>query len=93
MNYNADSPEDGDKIQLPGSADDYRGVLYGEDNEGTAILFTEDPNIDLGVSFGGLSVSANALSLPIPDPTALVAVLEDVTARDMNNPNFYEYTG
>ena len=87
------SAEDGDKIVLPGSPDNYRGIIYGDNNEGTAILYTEDPDIDLGISFGGLSVGSDTLSVPIPDQTAVVAVLEGVTARDMTNPNFYEYTG
>ena len=83
---------DGDKIVLPGSPDDYRAELYGTDNNGTVIYYTADPDIDISFGVGVLGLGTG-VQLEIPDGTALVAILDNVVARDMYNLDFYEYTG
>lgn len=83
---------DGDKIVLPGSPDNYRAELYGPNNSGTVIYYTANPDIDINFGVGVVSLGTG-FDVEIPDQTALVAVLEDVVARDMYNPDFYEYTG
>lgn len=82
----------GDKIVLPGSPDNYRAEFIGAGNSGTAIYYTEDPDIDISLGAGGLSI-ATGLAIEIPNQTALVAVLENTVARNMYNEDFYEYTG
>ena len=84
--------EEGDKIILPGAAENYRGIPYGPDNTGTAIVYKEDPDINLNISFGGLSLGTG-LAIDVPDRTALVAILENVEAKNMEDSDFYEYTG
>ena len=88
------TPDDGngDKIVLPGAAENYRGVLTGENNESTAIIYKEDPDIDISLGFGGVSIGTG-LAIDVPNESALVAILENVTARNMEDPNFYEYVG
>lgn len=86
--------DDGDKIVLPGTADDYETLIFGENNENTAIYYTEDPDLDVGISLGPIPVSIDPnLAIKIPDQTALVAVLENATAGNLYNDNFYEFTG
>jgi Ca2+-binding RTX toxin-like protein len=86
------TPSEGDKIILPGSAYNYSGILYGENNEGTAIIYIEDPDNNFSFSFAGVSVNPS-FAIQVDDGIALVAVLEGVTARNMNDSDFYEYTG
>ena len=85
--------EEEDKIVLPGTADDYEAKIFGKNNENTAIFYTDNVDVDLGTTFGPISISASTLSVTIPDQTALVAVLDGTTAGNMYNPEFYEYTG
>lgn len=84
--------EEGDKILLPGAAENYRGIPYGPDNTGTAIVYKEEPDVNISISFGGISLGTG-LAIDVPNETALVAVLEGVEAKNMEDPNFYEYTG
>ena len=88
-----DPSEEEDKIVLPGTADDYEAKIFGKNNENTAIFYTDNVDVDLGTTFGPISISASTLSVTIPDQTALVAVLDGTTAGNMYNPEFYEYTG
>lgn len=76
-----------DKIRLPGSPADYVTTTY--DDDGTAIVYTEDPNIDLSLGLGPVSVGG--ISLDLPKPTALVAVVEDVSIRNLTDSDFYLY--
>lgn len=85
-------PGEGDRIVLPGSPDDYRGEYFGENNQGTAILYTADPSFDIGLGVGSLSLGT-PVSFEVETPAALVAIIENNTARNMYNEDFYEYTG
>lgn len=83
----------GDKIVLPGNPRNYRGFLFGENNENTAIYYTEDTQLDLDISIPSeIGVGTDLLSVDIPDQTALVAVLDGRSAANVFNDDFYEYT-
>ena len=81
-----------DIIKLPGSPDDYDAQITGENNEDTALFYTEDPDIDISLGIGGISVGSG-LALDVPNQTALVAIIEGATIRDVTSPDFYEYKG
>lgn len=90
------TPSEGDKIVLPGSADNYEAYIFGKNNENTAILYRENQYIDRGSSLSGIESIESidpSLAIYVPDKTALVAVLDGVTAGNMYNSDFYEYTG
>ena len=77
-----------DKIHLPGGSDNYVGVLYGDDNEDTAIVYVE--HID---DFSGIDRHSGIedKSLQVSEGTALVAIMENATIRDMRSSDFYAY--
>ena len=85
-------PGEDDKIFLPGSPDDYRAEFFGAQNQGTAILYTADPGFDIGLGVGVLSLGTG-VTIDVPTEAALVAIIENNTARNMYNSEFYEYTG
>lgn len=87
-----DPTNEGDKIKLPGSADNYKGLKFGEDGKSTAIVYKENPQVQLGLSLPGVSIGTG-LSLEVPNETALVAILDGTLARSMTNENFYQYKG
>ena len=72
-----------DKIRLPGSPANYITTSYN--GNGTAIIYTEDPNIVLSISLGGIS------PLDLPSKTALVAIIPDVNIRNLTDSNIYIY--
>lgn len=91
-------PEDdaqGDLIRLPGGPQNYRTELYDRDadgsNDSTAIIYTEDPNIDPSISvpvLGGISTS-NTIELAKED--ALVALVPGQTVGNLTDSDFYIY--
>lgn len=83
----------GDRIVLPGEPRNYRGFLFGENNENTAIYYTEDTQLELDIEIpSDIGVGTDLLSVDIPDETALVAVLDGRAAANVFNSDFYEYT-
>ena len=83
----------GDRIVLPGNPRNYRGFLFGENNENTAIYYTEDRQLELDIEIpSDIGVGTDLLSVDIPDETALVAVLDGRAAANVFNSDFYEYT-
>lgn len=90
------TPSEGDKIVLPGTVDDYEAYTFGKNNENTAILYNESPPIEHNSApskFDSIESIDPSLAIKIPCNTALVAVLDGVTAGNMYNSDFYEYTG
>ena len=77
-----------DKIHLPGTSDNYVGYLYGDDNEDTAIVYVEDLNDDSGIDRHS---GTEDKSLQVAEGTALVAIVENVTVRNMMDSDFYTY--
>lgn len=77
------NPSEGDVIRLPGTRFDYDTVNYGTD--GTAILYLEDPSIDLSFGLDPISVSGSGLAFDVPNGLALVAILEDINITQLNS--------
>lgn len=84
------NPEN-ETIMLPGSPGDYVARLTGENNDSTAIFYTENPDINIGFSVLGVSFGTG-VAIDVPNQTALVAIIEDVTIRNMFS-DVYEYKG
>ena len=75
-----------DKIRLPGSSADYVTTSY--DGDGTAILYTESPNINVSVGIGPFSIGGASIALEPPDNTILVAVVDGVSIRNLTDSDF-----
>lgn len=77
-----------DKIYLLGGHNNYVGVPYGDDNEDTAILYVEDHD-----DFSGIDRYSQIedKSLQVSEGTALVAIVENATVRNMMDSDFYAY--
>ena len=82
-----------DKIRLPGNAGDYVARLTGTDNQDTAIFYTENTDLDIGIGIQGILSLGTSLAVDVDDGNALVAIVEDNIVRNMYNPVFYEYKG
>lgn len=81
-----------DTIRLPGSPENYRTELAGVNNNNTAILYVEDPNLDVGIGIPGTGISLGSLSLDTEDPAALVAIVNNTDVRNLY-ADFYEFAG
>ena len=86
-----------DQIRLPGSNENYIARGYDLDGDGsndsTAIIYTEDPNIEIGagispIPIGDISVGR---TLEIESENALVALVENASIRNLTNDDFYTY--
>lgn len=77
-----------DKIYLPGTSDNYVGYLYGDNNQDTAILYVENHDGDSSIDTDS---GIKDKSLQVPEGTALVAIIENATIRDMSSSDFYTY--
>lgn len=84
-----DPTNENDKIILPGNFNDYIGLSYEGDS--TAILYKEDPTIQVGITVLGTVGLTPQLAIQVPDQTALVAILDGTEAKSMENGNFYQY--
>lgn len=80
------NPSQGDVIRLPGSSLDYETVNYGLD--GTAILYLEDPDVNLDFGLDPISVSGSGLAFDVPNGSALVAILEDISITQLDSDGF-----
>ena len=80
------NPSEGDVIRLPGSRFDYDTVNYGLD--GTAILYLEDSTVNLNLGLDPISVSGSGLAFDVPNGSALVAILEDVSITQLGSDAF-----
>lgn len=86
-----------DLIRLPGSDSNYtaRGLDLDDDgnNESTAIIYTEDADLELGVTapIPLLGVGADR-TIDINSENALVAIVEDASIRNLTDDNFYTYS-
>lgn len=86
-----------DLIRLPGSDSNYtaRGLDLDDDgnNESTAIIYTEDADLELGVSVPIPLIGVGAdRTLDINSDNALVAIVEDASIRNLTDDNFYTYS-
>ena len=86
-----------DVIRLPGTDANYtaRGYdLNGDgNNDSTAIIYTEDPNLELGASVAPIPIGdiSAGRSFEISRDDSLVALVEDASVRDLTNDNFYDF--
>lgn len=94
----SNEPGNDDVIRLPGSDENYttRGIdLNGDgNNESTAIFYTENPNIEVGVDILPVPIisTSGSRTVDVAADDALIAVVENAAVRGLTDDNFYTYT-
>lgn len=91
-------PEDdaqGDLIRLPGAPQNYRTELYDRDadgsNDSTAIIYTEDPNLNPSLSIPLIGGVSGTQTIEIAREDALVALVPGQTVGNLTDSDFYIY--
>lgn len=83
-----------DKIRLPGATNNYTTNGYDSNDDGnndsTAIIYTEDPNLDASIGVGVISIGGGR-TLEIAKDDTLVALVENASVGNLTDSDFYIY--
>lgn len=83
-----------DKIRLPGATNNYTTNGYDSNadgnNDSTAIIYTEDPNLDASIGVGVISIGGGR-TLEVAKDDTLVALVENASVGNLTDSDFYIY--